>query len=829
MEQVRHALTRAAAGHGQVVAVVGEPGVGKSRLVWEVMRAHRDQGWLIGQGTAVSYGQATPYLPVIDLLRTYFHVEDRDDPPQIREKMMARLLALDRGLEPSLPALLALLDVATDDGSWHALDPTQRRQRTLEAIKRLWLREARVQPVLLVVEDLHWVDSETQALLDSLVESLPAARLCLLVDYRPEYQHGWGSKTSYSQLRLDPLPPERARELLQALLGQDAGLQRLTALLVERTEGNPFFLEETVQTLVETGALGGERGAHHLARPIDTIEVPATVEAVLAARVDRLDPEAKRLLQAAAVIGRDVPFALLQAIADVPEDALRRGLATLQAAEFLYESGIFPDHEYTFKHALTHDVAYGSVLQDRRRRLHGQIVEAVERLYPDRLAEHVERLAHHAFRAEAWDQAVTYLRQAGAKAFARSATRDAVAYLEQALTALTHLPETRETREQAIDIRFGLRNALVAQAEFGRVEAYLREAEALATLLGDQRRLGWGSALIAGYYVIATGRTTDARTSAQRAEAIGEALGDGPLQVAALHYRLHVDYMSGDYRGAEGTCQRLIELLKDDRARERVALPQSPAVLAHAFLARALAERGAFDEGEAHGREAIRIAEAPEHPLSLLEALLGLAYLHAVRRQLGQAAGLLERAVAVYRDWNVSVFAHAVASLGHVYAASGRVGDGLSLLRQALTAHESAGIGYFHSLSVLQLGEACLLADQLEDARAAADRGLMLTRERGERGSEAWALRLLGDIASRRDLREVETAEGHYRAALALAAELGMRPLAAHCHLGLGTLYRRTAQRELARDHLTIATTMYRGMDMSLWLQKAEADLEPPP
>jgi DNA-binding NtrC family response regulator/tetratricopeptide (TPR) repeat protein len=821
LEQLRHILTRAAAGHGQVVAVVGEPGVGKSRLLWEVVRAHRDQGWLIGHGTAVSYGQATPYRPVIDLLRTYFHVEDRDDPPQIREKVVARLLALDRALEPSLPALLALLDVPADDGSWQALDPKQRRQRTLEAIKRLWLREARVQPVLLVVEDLHWVDSETQALLDSLVESLPAARLCLLVDYRPEYQHGWGSKTSYSQLRLDALPPESARELLQALLGEDAGLQRLTALLIERTEGNPFFLEETVQTLAESGALGGERGAHHLARPIDTIEVPATVEAVLAARVDRLDPEAKRLLQAASVVGKDVPLALLQAIAGVPEDALRRGLATLQGAEFVYEAGIFPDLQCTFKHALTHDVTHDSLSQDRRRHLHGQIVEAIERLYPDRLAEHVERLAHHAFQAEAWEQAVTYLGQAGTKAFARSANRDAVAYLEQALTALAHLPETRQTREQAIDVRLGLRNALVSLAEFGRVEAYLREAEALATTLDDQRRLGLVSALMAGYHVIATGSTTNARASARRAEAIGEALGDVPAQVAARHYGVHVEYLAGDYPGTEGTCRNLMELLQDDPARERIALPQSPAVVARTFLARALAERGVFDEGEAHGREAIRIAEAPEHPLSLIEALLGLAFLHAVRGQLGQAVPLLERAVALYRDWNISVFAHAMASLGHAYAASGRVGEGLSLLRQAVTAHESAGVGYFHSLSVLQLGEAYLLAGQLDDARAAADRGLKLVRERGERGCEAWTLRLLGEVVSQQDHRDRANADAHYRAAMALASELGMRPLAAHCHLGLGKLERRTGGRVKAQEHLTTATAMYREMNMGSWLAQA--------
>ena len=266
-----------------------------------------------------------------------------------------------------------------------------------------------------------------------------------------------------------------------------------------------------------------------------------------------------------------------------------------------------------------------------------------------------------------------------------------------------------------------------------------------------------------------------------------------------------------------------MELLQGDPARERIGLPQSPAVLAHTFLARALAERGAFDEGEAHGREALRLAEAPEHPRSLIEALLGLAYLHAVRGQLDQAVPLLERAVALYRDWNLAVFAHAMAALGHAYAASGRVGEGLSLLRQALTAHESAGIGYLHSLSVLQLGEAYLLAGQLEDARASADRGLKLTRERGERGYEAWALRLLGEIASHPDHADAATAEAHYGAAMALASELGMRPLVAHCHLGLGRLSRRPGDAARAREHLATATAMYGEMGMGFWLERAAA------
>ncbi len=344
--------------------------------------------------------------------------------------------------------------------TWQALDPPQRRQRTLDALKRLLLRESQVQPLLLVFENLHWIDAETQAFLDGLVESLPAARLLLLVNYRPEYQHGWGQKTYYTQLRLDPLPPASAEALLQSLLGDDAGLEPLKQRLIERTQGNPFFLEESVRTLVETQVLVGDQGAYRLARALPSIQVPSTVQAVLAARIDRLPPEEKQLLQTAAVIGTEVPLALLQAIAEVPEGPLRLGLTHLQAAEFLYETRLFPEIEYTFKHALTQQVAYETLLQERRRALHARIVEALEALAGERVAEQVERLAHHALRGEVWDKALAYCRQAGEKALARSAHREAVGSFEQALSALPHLPEQRDTREQAIDLRLALRSAL---------------------------------------------------------------------------------------------------------------------------------------------------------------------------------------------------------------------------------------------------------------------------------------------------------------------------------------------------------------------------------
>jgi class 3 adenylate cyclase len=362
MDTLFTALEQAKAGKGQVVAVVGDPGVGKSRLFWEFTHSHRTQECLVLEAASVSYGKATTFLPVIDLLKDYFQIEPRDDTRKISEKVTGKLFSLDRTLENYLTPLLWVLEVPVEDAQWKRLDPALRRRRLLDGLCRLVVRESQVQPLVLVFEDLHWIDGETQAFLDQLMESLPTARLLLLVNYRPEYRHDWGSKTYYRQLRIDPLSPARADQLLGALLGNDPSVIVLRPVLIARTEGNPFFLEESVQSLVETGALAGERGTYRLTRSPETLNIPATVQNILAARIDRLVHEDKRLLQAASVVGKDVPYSLLQAIADADETALRAGLTRLQAAEFLYEVELFPEAEYTFKHALTHEVAYGGLL-----------------------------------------------------------------------------------------------------------------------------------------------------------------------------------------------------------------------------------------------------------------------------------------------------------------------------------------------------------------------------------------------------------------------------------------------------------------------------------
>ncbi|HEV2054614.1 MAG TPA: adenylate/guanylate cyclase domain-containing protein [Methylomirabilota bacterium] len=820
LEQLRRAQQLAGDGHGQVAAVVGEAGVGKSRLIYELTHSHRLHGWLVLESASVSYGKATSYLPVIDLLKGYFKIQDRDDLREIREKVTGKLLTLDRALEPTLPALLALLDVPVDDAAWPTLDPAQRRQQTLDAVKRLLLREAREQPLLLIFEDLHWIDGETQAVLDALVDSLGSARLLLLVNYRPEYQHAWGSKTSYSQFRLDALPAESAGELLEALLGDDPGLEPLKQLLVKR--GNPFFLEETVRTLVETKALAGERGRYRLTQPIQAIQVPATVQAMLAARIDRLAPEDKRLLQTASVVGKDVPWVLLQAIADFPDEALRSGLDHLQAAEFLYEASLFPDLEYTFKHALTHEVTYASLLHDRRRSLHARIAEAIETAWAGRLGDQVERLAHHAGRGELWDKALGYLEQAGAKSFGRSAHREAVACYEQALDVLRHLPESAGTQRKAIDVRIALRNSLFPLGQLTRIIDLLDEAEALAAAIGDRERLALVLSRRAHYFW-SVGEPRAGLEAGQRALSIAVQLDSLPLKVAASYFLGQLHHARGDYVAAIEILEQVVAWLPDELAFDRLGMAAPPSVFARTWLAFSRAETGAFAEALAQGAEALRIAEALDHPYGLYHGHLAVGTVRSLKGDVELAMPALERALRIAAESSMPAMGRPTAAqLGSVYGLIGRVEEATAVLEDGLgeAVHRWDA---FLPLNVFALAQVYLLGGRIVEAEQAATRALELAQRQEQRGNEARAMWVLGEIAARSAPAE---AEGRYRSALALAGELGMRPLVAHCHLGLAKLYRRTGKRQEAQEHLTTATTMYREMDMRFWLEKTGTELK---
>ena len=710
---LRELLSQVQGGRGQVVGIVGEPGVGKSRLLYEFRQCVASERVLCLEGDCSSYGATIPYYPFLDLVKTYLQLDDRDDEAAIRDKVASRLPLLGEGLAPLLPALLTLLDVPIDDPQWQALDPPQRRQRILEALKRVLLCQSHVQPLVLIIENLQWVDTETQACLDSLIESLPTARILLLLTYRPEYQHSWSGKTFYTQLRLDPLPCESAQQLLQALVGDDAGLVPLKQRVIERTEGNPLFLEESIQTLVETQVLVGERGAYRATRAFPSIQVPATVQAVLAARIDRLPPAERRLLQSAAVIGKDVPFDLLQYLVELPEESLRRSIAALQTTEFLYETRLFPDLEYTFKHALTHEVAYATLPQERRRTLHARIVAGIERLYAARLADQVERLAYHAFHGEVWEKALANYWQAGTKAFLRSANREAAACYERAMTALQHLPESRDTHEQAIDLRSHLGNALVPLGEFRRILDGLREAEPRAEALGDQRRLARILSFMA-FCVWMTGDHEGAVTLGRRALGIAEILRDFPLQVRTNFYVGQAYHALGDYRRALGILQSIMDALGGELRPARLGMAGLPAVFARTWLVWCLAELGDFTAGIARGQEGVQIAEEIDHPFSLAVAYSGLGFVYLCQGDFQHAMPVLERGLDVCETRSISLMVPWVSSmLGAAYALAGRLVDAQPLLEQAVQGAETMNILGRQALQVGWLSEVHLLAGQL--------------------------------------------------------------------------------------------------------------------
>jgi class 3 adenylate cyclase/tetratricopeptide (TPR) repeat protein len=826
------ALDTVNAGHGQVVGISGEPGVGKTRLLYEFIHSLDTQQWQILTTSSVSYGKTTPYLPVIDILKTLVRVEDRDDKREIRRKITTKVLGVDAGLQPVLPALFALLDVPVVDAERRIVDPPQSRQQTVDALNRLLSRLASIQPVCLVVENLHWIDSATQEWLDSLVESLPGVRLLLLVTYRPEYQHGWGAKAYYTRLQLDSLPPERAGELYRALLGDAPSLRPLRQLLIGHTEGNPFFLEEIARTLVERKILDGEPGSYRLAQPALAIQVPATVQAVIAARIDRLSLEDKHLLQAASVIGRSLPFALLLRIAEMPSDAVRDRLAHLQSAEFLYETSVFPDTEYTFKHALTHEVAYGSLLLERRRHLHARIVDAIEQVYADRLDEHVERLAHHAVRGEIGERAVDYLRKAGTKAYTRAALSESRDRYQQGLDLLARLPATPENIRRGIDVRLDLHGPLVGLAELSRVVELHQEAEGLARQLQDRPRLGRVASRMGNFAWLDAGYST-AIMRAEEALQIVAAIDDPNAQIAARDVQITATHVLGLTYLALGQFRACVEVLRQNvegpdasLAHERIGFTIPPYIFGCGLLAWGYSVLGDFPTALTYGQQGIDAAEASGYFPAQAAAHLYQATALVSRGEFGAALPLCARGVRLSELGAVGFWrAFAYSMLGWVLARSGEADRGLPHLERGAVLQESSGIKAIRSVFWTRWAEGLLLDGNLLEAKRVGLRGLELAEVSGERGFEAEACHVLARAVAEGGDSELDAACLHYERASTLAAELGMGPLVAHCHFGLGKLYRRTGDAAKAGRHLTTATAMYREMGMTFWLEKADAEL----
>jgi class 3 adenylate cyclase/tetratricopeptide (TPR) repeat protein len=811
-------LAAATAGQGQVVSLVGEPGMGKTRLLTEFRRRLLGSQVTYYAGQCVPYGRATPYRPMRDILRRVCAVAEGDDAEASTAAARRRLRGMDVIAAEDVALVLQALDLPVEPESLASLHPQARKARTFALLRHLILHAAQRQPVVLAVENLHWSDATSEEWLASLVERLAGAALLLLVTYRPGYQPPWGAHSAATQLALPPLRPRDGWAVVQAIPRATQLPEALLQEIVAKAAGNPFFLEELVWHAVEHG------------KAQTPVAAPDTVHAVLAARIDRLPPEAKHLVQTAAVLGNTVPVPVLRAMAEVPEEALQRSLAHLQAVELLYETRVVPELTYTFKHALIHEVAYGSLLQERRRALHARSVDTLETLYFDRPGEQVDRLADHAFRGECWDKALTYLWQAGTKAFVHSAHREAVTCFEQALKALQHLPEDHDTRMHAIALRVDLRHTLVRLGEWEaqqRLLDVLCEAERLAEALGARQQLSQITSYIADHLQW-MGDYDRALTAGQRALALAMALGDAALQGLANAELGPIYYHLGDYRRAQEVLGRSVATLADERCQERLGHVTLLSVHPHAWLLICLAQVGAFADGRTLGAEAVRVAEAGHSSYSLVMAYQGAGLLSLCQGDFPHAIAVLERGLVLCRSGNLENWFYGLAAaLGYAYALSGRLSEALPLLDQVVEQDAAMRGGRPLSTRVLWQGEAYLLAGRVEEARLLALQALDLVRTRKERGHEAWALRLLGELAAQREPPNAEQAEAHYRQALALAEELGMRPLVAHCHLGLGTLYAKLGWQEQAHTALSAASALYRAMDMTFWLMQADAPMAP--
>jgi class 3 adenylate cyclase/tetratricopeptide (TPR) repeat protein len=806
--QLAGARDRARAGSGQLVAVVGDPGVGKSRLYWEFTRSHLTEGWLVLESTSVSYGKATAYLPVIDLLRAYFKIGERDEPRVVREKVTGKLLALDDNLRPALAPLLVLLGAPAGDPSWEGLGAFERRHRTFDAIKHLVLRESRVQPVALLFEDLHWIDDETQGLLDTLVESLPTARVLLLVNYRPEYRHAWGGKSYYSQLRIDPLVTASAAELLDGLLGASRPLEPLKRLLLDRTEGNPFFLEESVRTLVESGVLVGERGAFRLARALDTTHVPATVQAVLAARIDRLPPPAKHLLQSAAVIGKTVALTLLETVAEMAALELRRGLAQLQAAEFLYETSLFPELEYTFKHALTLEVAYQSLLRERRRTLHAGVLAALEARSPEQGPVSVEVLAHHAVRAESWDRAASYLYRAGARAQAEARFGPAVDYYEAAVDALQRLGEAADPRLE-LDVYLELWSTRISTNRVDGLGELAARVEALARRLEAGPRLAQVQVRQAQAIAVADAIPGTLVSALQLAREAAEGAA-----AADLRTRSYARFVMGVAYRDMG---RLEEAIREHDAGARLfateAAGHEPGLVYPIFVSlygwrsEVEAALGRFDAALAAGGEALRVAGEIRHSSSLAIANAFLGYAHLLRGDLPAAIPLLERGLAIAEEHDVmhGICANGVY-LGWARCLAGDRARGLECLDRAFERHATAVMQWTRFGTVT--AAAYLAGSRVADARRVVAAGAAAAAARAAHGFRAPLLRLEAEIL----LADGDAAAAQPRAeeALAAALVLGAPPEIGHCHRVLARL-------SASSEHAASARRIFDQLGMAFW------------
>ena len=825
IEAMKQAAEQAKAGHGQIVAAMAEPGVGKSRLLFE-FKAVSQSGWMVLETFSVSHGKASAYLPVIELLCSYFKISDEDDDRTRREKVAGRLAILDPSLEGTRPYIFALLGIVEGEEHYRRhweqsfdrldeylhelqkkdplaqMDAQVKKRRTLDAIKRILLRESLNQPLMVIFEDLHWIDEETQALLNLLADSIGTARLLLLVNYRPEYSHLWGSKTYYTQLRLDPLDKESADEMLTGSLGADASLAPLKRLVAEKTEGNPFFMEEMVQALFEDGALM-RNGAVKLTRRLDELKIPPTVQGILASRIDRLPPAEKDLLQTLAVIGREFQLNLVRAATDKPDDELNRMVNDLQLAEFIYEQPATGDVEYTFKHALTQQVAYNSVLMERRKTLHERTARAIEALHAGQLDDHLAELAYHYGHSSNLGKAVDYLWSAANQASQRSLYSEAIGYVNRGLELLAAMPEGDARARDELRLQTSLGVALMAARGFSSDElerAYSRACE-LARRLNDFIQLFVALQGVWGFHYT-RGDVDAARKIAEESMAVAQSLND-PALLKFAHYAWGASLQqAGELSGARDHLERALALRDVPTFVEGLVRygPDSN-VLCLTSLSEVLLTLGYPDQSLRRSYEAMGVVRRESDPFSFAMAVMFAVQAHCVRREAEKGEELCRSLIELCNDHGFP-FWLTVANrcLSWATVLQGRLEEGIAMINAQL--QETGGVDAEQDLyfQLLNLAEAYGGIGEFDRAFAALEQWLVVRRRHSLAGMDKSYYRIRGQLLLKTG--SVDEAEKSLRSAVQLSAGQGAKLEQLRSTTALARLLRDTNRRDEARAML---------------------------
>ncbi len=816
------AFDKVKSGSGQVVGLLGEAGVGKSRLLLEISNLLPQGNYQYLEGRCLQYGGSMAYLPVLDILRSYFDIKEGDREFLIKKKMAEKILDLDEKLKGVIPPFQSLLSLKVDDQDFSRLEPKEKREKIFEALRDLMIRVSQEKPLVLIVEDLHWMDKTSEEFLGYLIGRLANTPILLLLLYRPEYTHPWGSKSYYTKIGLDQLGAQSSSELVKAILEEGEAAPELTQLILNRAAGNPLFMEEFTHTLLENGSIKRKDEKYVLSGKASDIQVPEAIQGVIAARLDRLEENLKRTMQVASVIGRDFAFRILQTITGMREE-LKSYLLDLQGLEFIYEKNLFPELEYIFKHALTQEVAYNSLLSKRRKEIHARIGRAIEELYAERLEEFYEMLAYHYSRSDSLEKACRYSRLSGKKAEGNYSHREACDFYKGAIDLLNQLPETAENKKEKLEILYLMRAPLIF---LGYPEGTLglhQQGEQLAKELGDERYLARFYMGMGTYYTYKGDPQLGMKYSE---DAFEKARKNRDIELmAVLAYGLSVSYnAAGEFYKIFDMAPEVIDLIeKTERESDFFSLALNPYSILCSYCGWSMSNLGAFDEGKTFLEKGLRNASEINDLIALGFVEMHYGFSYYAKGDWEPSKEHFEKGIKHSEEakWGL-ISALSWSGLGYACAMLGDRETGKRHAEKGLEIHRDSGTEMYLSLTHCLLGWIHLDLGDLKNARSLAAEALKLSQKNNEKAWEGWSWLLLGMISGKTEPLEINKAEECILKGIEICKELRTKPHYALGHLNLGQLYLNGGEKEKALENLKKAEGMFQEMGMDYWLGKAQ-------